>query len=732
MLGKREIIKSIGFAVLILVTGAYSITFAQDPGNPDSMIVGNLDGTPILAGLNTQISIPIYLKTDDSIAFMHLPVATDDSFIVSRDGGVLYEPLSLWDDASFLAPNPNSPSAGHTNQSILGFAFLFPPEDPQNYLYTDYQWWHIADFTVTTTGDISVLGDTTYTQEGINPSNGDLLMGLPDGATVVIPSTIWGGIYFPPNTPPEFQEPTAGTYPINEQFGICFNVSATDFDDDNMILTVDFTPTDYTFEEIVNVPGEITYEFCWVPQPGAAGTYPLTFTVNDGNGGVIDLDLILEVTPTQLVIYGDSTLPGTNVSLPVALNNPGMSSAVGAFEILVGWNPMVLTLNSVIRSGRTGSFEYFHVAPDGGGDGTVRVVGIADLSFGDVTPPLQPDTGTIFYMDFSVSGDESLIGVDLPVEFINLDLTDNTVTDSTGYLLVRPDQINGVLSIIGPDDVLTGDINLNGVPYEVGDVVLFVNHIINPSEFPFNAIQREASDVNADGIPETIADLVLLINIVNGSVAPPKIDPSNGSVVVTMSKSGSSFQVNTSADVDLGAVLMKVSHTSEGEVNVKPTGDFTTAFHEEDNIVTILAYMPEGGGVPAGNTNLFELENLGDEYEILEVSASDSRGGLITAVSHAIEVLPEKFELSQNFPNPFNATTKISFALPDPRQTTLEVFNISGQKVGTLIDRYLEAGVYDIIWDSRGDDGQTVASGVYLYKLQTDSQTISRKMTLLK
>ena len=103
-----------------------------------------------------------------------------------------------------------------------------------------------------------------------------------------------------------------------------------------------------------------------------------------------------------------------------------------------------------------------------------------------------------------------------------------------------------------------------------------------------------------------------------------------------------------------------------------------------------------------------------------------------TAVSHAIEVLPEKFELSQNFPNPFNAATKISFALPDPQQTTLEVFNISGQKVGTLIDRYLEAGVYDIIWDSRGDDGQTVASGVYLYKLRTESQTISRKMTLLK
>jgi len=279
---------------------------------------------------------------------------------------------------------------------------------------------------------------------------------------------------------------------------------------------------------------------------------------------------------------------------------------------------------------------------------------------------------------------------------------------------------------------LTGDINLNGVPYEVGDVVLFINHIINPAGFPFNAIQREASDINADGIPETIADLVLLINIVNGSVPPPKIDPSTGNVIITLSKLGDSHAVSSSGDVDLGAVLVKISHDSESDVSVRSTGDFTIAYHESDNVVTVLAYLPEGGGVPAGRSNLFKLENLGEEYEIVEISASDSRGGLITAVSHSIAVLPEKFELSQNYPNPFNATTMISFALPEPQQTTLEIFNISGQKIGTLVDGNLEAGIYNINWNGSGDDGKTVASGVYLYKLHTDSKTISRKMTLLK
>ncbi|UCC80066.1 MAG: T9SS type A sorting domain-containing protein [Candidatus Zixiibacteriota bacterium] len=732
MLGNRDIMKFIGLTVLCLVLGTFSAVKAQDPGNPDSLIIGNLDGTPILAGLDVQIVVPVYLKTDDSVAFMHLPVATDNDYIASRDGGTFYEPLSLWDDVSFLAPDSNSPSAGYTSQSILGFAFLAPPEDPQNYLYTNYQWWHIADYHMTTTDDISVLGDTTYTLEGINPANGDMLMGLPDGVIVVIPQTIWGGIYFPPNTPPVYTEPSPGTLPINEQFGICLTVTVTDEDDDNLVLTVDFGPTDYTFEELVNIPGEISYEFCWFPQSGMAGTYPLTFTVNDGAGGVIDLDIILEVTPAQLIIHSDSTLPGANVSLPVSLNNLGISSAVGAFEILIGWNLNAMSLNSVIRSGRTAPFEYFHVNPNSGGDGTVRIVGIADLSFGDITPPLQPDTGAIFFIDFSVSNDESLIGVDLPVEFINLDPADNTVADSTGYLLVHPELTDGVVSVIGPDDVLTGDINLNGWPYEVGDVVLFVNHIINPSAYPFNAIQREASDINADGIPETIADLVLLINIVNGNVPPPKIEPSGGDVIVTVTPSGETGYITATSSVDLGAVLLKLSHNSIRDLTVRPTGDLTVVFNDDDGEIIVLAYLPMGGGIPAGDINLFEIGGMGEDFEIVEIAASDSRGSLLSVVSRIAAALPQKYELAQNYPNPFNAATRIRFALPEARMTTIEVFNISGQRVGTLIDRYLEAGKYDITWNGIGDNGKSVSSGVYFYRLSTDSSSITRKMTLLK
>ena len=510
---------------LVCLIGLPTLSFAQDPGIQDSMIFGNLNGTPILAGLNMQIIVPVYLRTDDSVTFVHLPMATDNNYVAHRDSGTILTPLSLWDDKSFLVPDPNSPRVGLTSQSILGFAYLADPYDPQNFLHTHGQWWHIADFKLTTTNNIAVLGDTTFFSMGRNPANDTLALGLSDGATEVHPAIKWGSIYFPPNSPPAFVSPSPGTYQVNEQFGANFIVTATDPDTDAMVLTVDFGPTNYTFNAIQDVPGTISYRFNWVPEPGSAGTYPLTFVVNDGNGGVIPLQLTLIVTPTGLSISNMNAMPGGTISIPVSLDNQGSSSAVGGFSILINWNPEALTLNGITRAGRTGSFEYFHITRDDGGPGSVRIVGLADIRNGNVSPPMHPGNGPIFMLEMSVVPDEALIGVELPVTFLNLEPADNTLSDSTGYLLVHPELTDGIISVVGPEQFMTGDINLNGIPYEVADVVLFVNHLTSPLLFPFDAVQRAASDVNADGMTETVADLVYLINIVNHVIPRPRLEP---------------------------------------------------------------------------------------------------------------------------------------------------------------------------------------------------------------
>jgi hypothetical protein len=94
--------------------------------------------------------------------------------------------------------------------------------------------------------------------------------------------------------------------------------------------------------------------------------------------------------------------------------------------------------------------------------------------------------------------------------------------------------------------------------------------------------------------------------------------------------------------------------------------------------------------------------------------------------------LPEEFALGQNFPNPFNLTTTIEFAVPEATQVKLELFNILGQRVVSLVDAEFSAGRYTIFWDGRTERGVEAATGIYFYRLRAGSANLVRKMLLLK
>ncbi|MCK5052271.1 MAG: T9SS type A sorting domain-containing protein [Candidatus Cloacimonetes bacterium] len=86
-----------------------------------------------------------------------------------------------------------------------------------------------------------------------------------------------------------------------------------------------------------------------------------------------------------------------------------------------------------------------------------------------------------------------------------------------------------------------------------------------------------------------------------------------------------------------------------------------------------------------------------------------------------------------NYPNPFNPETKIVFDLPESRQVKLEIYNIKGQKVKTLLDCYMNPGRSEMLWNSKDDNGKRVSSGVYFYKLNVNGKTEkTKKMLLLK
>lgn len=94
--------------------------------------------------------------------------------------------------------------------------------------------------------------------------------------------------------------------------------------------------------------------------------------------------------------------------------------------------------------------------------------------------------------------------------------------------------------------------------------------------------------------------------------------------------------------------------------------------------------------------------------------------------------LPREFALNQNYPNPFNPSTTITFALPKQSLVRLDVYNILGQKVKSLIDQILPAGEHQIDFDGRDEDHQWLASGIYFYRISADEFNQSRKMILLK
>lgn len=109
------------------------------------------------------------------------------------------------------------------------------------------------------------------------------------------------------------------------------------------------------------------------------------------------------------------------------------------------------------------------------------------------------------------------------------------------------------------------------------------------------------------------------------------------------------------------------------------------------------------------------------------------RGDLATSVyERPARNLPDGFSLSQNYPNPFNASTRIEFATPRRSQVTVDVFNILGEKVITLVNEILPAGSWGTEWDGRNTGGHSVASGVYFYRVATDFGLVTRKMVLLK
>ncbi len=111
---------------------------------------------------------------------------------------------------------------------------------------------------------------------------------------------------------------------------------------------------------------------------------------------------------------------------------------------------------------------------------------------------------------------------------------------------------------------------------------------------------------------------------------------------------------------------------------------------------------------------------------------SGSQGKILKNTDYIVPVeltsfTPVEYLLEQNFPNPFNPSTTISFVLPEAAEVTLKIYNTLGQKVDELVNTTLESGRYSYVWRA-----ENFPNGTYIYELRANDFKLFKKMILLK
>jgi flagellar hook assembly protein FlgD len=114
----------------------------------------------------------------------------------------------------------------------------------------------------------------------------------------------------------------------------------------------------------------------------------------------------------------------------------------------------------------------------------------------------------------------------------------------------------------------------------------------------------------------------------------------------------------------------------------------------------------------------------------LEIVSDDATSFMSPEIE--VKVRGLQLELAQNSPNPFNPTTMIGYTVPARATVTLQIYDVAGRLVRTLVNESRDAGRYSTVWDGRSNNGSQVGSGVYFYRLQAGNATLTRKMVMLK
>jgi len=466
----------------------------------------------------------------------------------------------------------------------------------------------------------------------------------------------------------------------------------------------------------------------WQPVLADTGYHPVTVHAEDEHGAYSEQTATLYVTAVPRVEFTIGQVSGYNdqeVVLPIRMKN---TEIIGGFELLFNVDPTAVSIVSVnTDSARTADWEMFAVTLNyNGNPGDVRVVARADVADGTVTPKLDPGEGVIVNVRLHLINDIAYAGLSFPVRFVFRSALANTAVDAANMVIYQ-DQIaytHGSVDIVLYDNILPGDINLNGLAFEIGDVVYFANFFTNPIKYPMSFEQRANSDANQDGIPATIADLVFMLSKLTGGVLLRGTPSAGQTASWSLSPSGS---LAIQSQGPLGGVFIRYRSAAPELPSSGPAAAAMTLLaHRNGDEVRAVLYSTTGAVIDPQAGDL--LEGL-RAAEIVELQMADPGGRTVDVAPRAVR--PEVPELLGNYPNPFNPSTSIRFALPQQGEVRIEIYNALGQQVRRLAGAFA-AGEHELTWDGRDEAGASVSSGVYFYRLESGATRQVRRMLLLK
>ena len=469
-------------------------------------------------------------------------------------------------------------------------------------------------------------------------------------------------------------------------------------------------------------------------------------------------------------------LNGETVPVPIQIDKLG--DVIGGFDFLLCYDQTAISLITVTQGSAISTWEYFTYRLTTNGNcgtgcasGMVHLIAIADLNNGTAHPPAGAFTplGAIGVISFRVTSDRNFIDQCIPIRFCWFDCTDNTISSKSGdttWVAIdiatllpdedcltnvpgKPTAVPGICFTDGaicikepPDD--RGDLNLNGVANEIGDAVLYTNFFIYGDRV-WNPVWRDvqilASDINNDGLVLTVADLIYLIRIITGDVQPyppggnPKVVAVDGSATVTAETGNGVLRIDWQSSAPVGGAQFVVQVPATGEIGQPAlsadAANMEIKSHREGNELRMLVYSTTGESIAAGNHAIVSLPlAAGQTAAVASCDLSTADGAVLPVTLAKSTPLPTSFTVAQNYPNPFNAGTVIRFGMSERGSYDVSIYDITGRRVWRTSSEGV--GWISVAWDGRAENGGTLASGIYLYRVQTEQGTQTRKMTLLK